>query len=487
MKRRTLRSASLAVSVLLLQACAVGPDIVAPQSDVADGFVQAGAGDYSTAAPQTAFWQRFDDAGLSALITQALSRNHDLRIALANLNAARALLRQSRLDLAPTVTAQAGYVDTLSSADQRSGDRAARSSELYSGSFDAIWELDLFGRLRRNLEAGHAIEQARLADLHDLQISIAAEVARNYFELRGNQLELAVAQRNADNQRQTLSLAQARYTAGSGTEFDLARAQAQLSTTLAGLPPIRTRVAAAQHRLAVLVGQTPEDAPTVEAQELPPLPRVVAVGQPQDLLRRRGDVRAAEQRLAAATARIGVATADLFPRVQLIGEIGFAVEDLDDAGRSRGETHSFGPSISWAAFDLGRVKARIAQSEAQADAALAGYEKTVLLALEETENALTAYANARRELDHLDASVEAGARAVALAHVRFDNGASGFLDVLDAERVQLEAEARLARSRTAAATRLIALYKSLGGDWTTPDATATAQAAPETKPPRSPT
>lgn len=457
-----------ATAAALLAGCAVGPDVVAPSTSVAADYAASVEPAYASDAQLVQFWERFDDPALGALIEQALAANHDLRIALANLNEARALLRQSRLELAPIVTAGAGYTEALASADQAAGDRDARSSELYGAGFDAVWELDLFGRLRRNLEAGRATELARRADLHDVQLSVVAEVARNYFELRGGELELAVARRNADNQRQTLGLAQARFDAGSGTEFDLARAQAQLSSTLAILPAIQTRVAAARNRLAVLTGRAPEAAQSIpETDAMPPLPRLVQVGKPEHLLRRRPDIRAAESRLAAATARIGVATADLFPRVQLIGEIGFAVADLDDAGHSPGETYAFGPSISWAAFDLGRVHARIQQSEAQADGALAVYERTVLLALEETENALVAYANARRELDHLAGGVEAGARAVALAHVRFDNGATGFLDVLDAERTQLEAEARLAQARTVAATRLIALYKSLGGDWET--------------------
>lgn len=455
-----------AVAAALLAGCAVGPEVVAPSTPVAADYAAAIDPAYASNERLGQFWQRFDDPALQALIAQALAANHDLRIALARLNEARALLRQSRLELAPIVSAAGGYTETLASADQAPGDRAARTSELYGAGFDAVWELDLFGRLRRSIEAGRATEAARQADLHDVQLSVAAEVARSYFELRGGELELSVAQRNADNQRQTLALAQARFDAGSGNEFDLTRAQAQLSATLSTLPAIQTRIAAARNRLAVLSGRAPQAAPALaDAAALPPLPRLLQVGRPEDLLRRRADIRAAEARLAAATARIGIATADLFPRVQIVGEIGFAVADLDDAGDSAGATYRFGPSIRWAAFDLGRVRARIAQTEAQADGALAVYERTVLRALEETENALVAYANARRELDHLAAGVDAGARAVALAHVRFDNGATGFLDVLDAERTQLEAEARLAQARTATATRLIALYKSLGGDW----------------------
>jgi multidrug efflux system outer membrane protein len=229
--------------------------------------------------------------------------------------------------------------------------------------------------------------------------------------------------------------------------------------------------------LSVLVGRAPN---TLRKQlrppvALPPLPRLVHIGTPADLLRRRPDIRAAERRLAAATARIGLVTAGLFPRVSFSGEIGFVADGLDRAGEYATKTYSYGPGIHWAAFDLGRVQARIGQAEAQADGSLAGYEQTVLRALEETENALVSYGHARRQLGYLRASADASNRAAALAHARFEAGSSDFLDVLDAERTQLEADARLAQTRTGVATSLVALYKSLGGSWET-DGRGTASA-----------
>lgn len=259
----------------------------------------------------------------------------------------------------------------------------------------------------------------------------------------------------------------ARLDAGRGTEFDELRARSQLLTTQATIPQFETAVAVAIHRISVLVGQTPDALETAltSARELPALPRLTAIGNPAQLLRRRPDIRVAERRLAAATARIGVATAELFPVVSFNGEIGFAVNDVDDAGSSVGETWGYGPSIRWAALDLGHVRARIDQSRARADGALAGYEKAVLGALEETENSLVAYGRNRQRLDLLSETVKASERAAQLAQLRYDGGASDFLDVLDAQRAQLEAEDRFVQARREAATSLVALYKSLGGGW----------------------
>lgn len=468
------RKTAAALLTALLAACAVGPDYRQPDAPAAAAGagtamnVAATDGVYDAANPQLQFWTLFSDAELSALVDRALGANHDLRIALANLNQARALRRETRFDYLPTITAQGGYTQALQSADQAPGfDRDQRDNGIYNGSFDAYWELDLFGRVRRANESAKAGEEALAANLHDAQISVAAEVARNYFELRGAQERLAVARRNAANQTETVRYAEARFDAGGGTEFDVSRARAQLSTTLAAIPVIETTVENTIHRLSVLTGQVPTALQTElrPAVALPELPRVTSIGRPEDLLRRRADVRSAERRLAASTADIGVATADLFPRVTFTGEVGFAVKDLDDAGHSVGETWGYGPGISWAALDLGRVKARIDQTRARRDGSLALYEQTVLRALEETENTLVAYGRSREQLDHLRDSVTASDRAAELARIRYEGGASSFLDVLDAERSQLEAQDHLVQARTGSATGLIALYKALGGGW----------------------
>lgn len=467
--RRPL-TALLAGVALLLGACAVGPDYRPPAAPAAPATFDAGADTalYDSAAPAAAFWPAFGDAELDALEARALAANHDLRIALASLNQARALRREVFFDYLPTVSAQAGYTKALQSADQAPGyGRDARESELYDAGFDAFWELDLFGRVRRENEASRANEAALAADLRAAQLSVAAEVARTYFELRGAQARYAVARRNADNQLGTLRYTEARLSYGRGTELDQQRARAQLATTRSRVPDLQIAISSATHRLAVLCGLPPDALQDELAApaELPPLPRVVAIGKPEDLLRRRPDVASAERTLAAATAGIGVRTADLFPRVSFAGEVGFSVAHLGSVGDGGSETYGFGPSISWAAFDLGRVRARIAQSRAQADGALARYQQSVLRALEETSNTLVAYGQNRRKLDLLDDGAQASGRAVQLARVRFEAGAADFIDVLDAERSQLEAEDRLAAARTDTATSLIALYKSLGGGW----------------------
>ncbi len=480
--------------VALLAACAVGPDYRepdAPKSAASAGFSGAAQRDeFSTAAPATAFWTVFGDAQLTALVDKSLAANHDLRIALANLNQARALRREARFDYLPTVTAQGGYTQALTSQGQFRGfDRDLRETEITSGGFDAFWELDFFGRVRRANQASAANEQALAATLSDAQVSVAAEVARSYFELRGTQERRDVAARNADNQLETVKLAKARLDAGRGTDFDVSRAQAQLSTTLSALPLLEATIENSIHRLSVLTGQTPDalQGALRPVAALPELPRLAAIGTPSDLLRRRADVRAAERRLASSTAQIGVATADLFPRVTFSGEVGFAAANPSDIGHSSSETWSYGPGISWAAFDLGRVNARIDQTEAARDGSLARYEQTVLRALEETENALVSYSRSRQQLDYLRDSVTASDRAVELASARYDGGASDFLDVLDAQRAQLEAQDRLSAARTSTGTNLIALYKALGGGWTQDEAAraTTARAGSVDEPLRS--
>jgi multidrug efflux system outer membrane protein len=292
-------------------------------------------------------------------------------------------------------------------------------------------------------------------------------VARNYFELRGAQNQLAVARHNAENQRQTLDLTHALLDAGRGTELDVARAEAQLNATLAIIPPLETTINRALYRLGVLIGQ----APTALVEELsaplplPGLPELVALGQPADLLRRRPDIRVAERNLAAATARVGVATADLFPRVTLFGSIGVDVSSFVGLWTGGGDTFAIGPSIFWAAFDLGRVRARITAADARTEAALAQYEQRVLLALEETENSLVDFNRQQARRDLLGASALASEKAAALARLRYQSGVADFLTVLDAERTLLAAQDLLAVSETRTATALITVYKALGGGW----------------------
>lgn len=457
------------VLAAVLAACAVGPDYQPPDAPAgAASFANAAHGEFSGKSVDRAWWEQFRDRRLSRLEEQALRNNKDLKAAEANVREARALYLESGLDLLPTVTARASYNEQKRSvAALNNRTFVPRELKLYSTGFDAFWEIDLFGRVRRNVEARSAGTEAEEASYRDLMVSLIAEVARNYFVLRGLQNQLAVSHKNADAQEKTLQLTEVRLQAGRGTELDTSRARAQLDSTRATIPRIQTGIRQAIHRLGVLTGQVP-GALTQEllpAEPLPGVPAVIHIGNPMDLLRRRPDIRLAERDLAGATAQIGVATADLFPRVTFVGTIALEGRTLGAIGGAGSDSYSAGPRITWAALDLGRVYARIKAADARAEATLAQYQQTVLNALEETENALVAYNQQRLERDLLAQAAQASQRAHELAHLRFRDGITDFLTVLDAELRLLQDQERLAASETQTATALVALYKSLGGGW----------------------
>jgi outer membrane protein, multidrug efflux system len=471
-RRRGLTFATLIALIALatlaaaLTGCAVGPNYAKPATAVTPQFVEAPAGGYSAEDAQAKFWTQFGDPTLDQLIDEALAANHDLRIALAHLVEARADRHHSQFDLAPTVTASGGYTkERFPAVSSPTG--GTFNQQFYDAGFDAFWELDFFGRIRRNIEAQGAQVEGAEAGLRDAQVSVTAEVARTYFELRGEQARFAVAWRNVENQRATLQLTQARLDAGRGTELDTARAQAQLSATLTTIGPLEAAIARSIHRLSVLTGQQPGalHERLAPPRELPALPQMTAIGDPAGLLRRRPDIRVAERQLASSTALVGVAIADLFPKVTFTGSFSYAATTPGQLGTEASRGYTIAPGITWAAFDLGRVRAEIASSRARADAALAGYEQTVLRALEETEDALITHARTRDSLGDAAAAAAASQTAARIARTRYEGGAADFLDVLDAERTQLADEDRLAQSRTDAATSLVAVYKALGGGW----------------------
>ena len=466
---RRLTRPLTALLAALLAGCTVGPDYHEPATPAVQQFVSAEPARYTTQDGDLAtFWTGFGDATLDRLVGDALLGNYDLHIALARLNEARALHGSARLDLGPIITAGAGYVNQQLPQARAGGE--PRNTEGYDAGFDAFWELDFFGRNRRALEASRAGMQAAEANLQDAQVSVVAELTRSYFELRGNQQRLEVAQRNVANQADTLEVTRARLEGGTGTELDTSRASAQLSATRASIPPLEAAVARAIHRIGVLTGREPGAlrAELALPADLPRVPELVAVGDPAQLLRRRPDIRVSERELAAATARIGVAVADLFPRVTFTGSLGYAASSFGGLGESGSTTRLIAPGISWAALDLGHVRAAIAAARARGDGALATYEQTVLRALQETEDALVTHARARDQLLELAAAAGASQTAARLARLRYENGAVDFLQVLDAERSQLQAEDSLAQSRADAATSLVAVYKALGGGWNAP-------------------
>lgn len=483
---RNWKLPAIAVLAASIAACTVGPDHVRPEMKAPARFASEAQPDPAAAADEPAspaadaeFWNGFNDPLLSRLVEQALVSNHDLRIALANIDRANALLGGTKFDALPTVTANADARDTRASADQLPGTgRDGRDMKSYGVGVGASWELDLFGRIRRGIEAQSAQAGASAADLAAAQVVVAADVASTYAELRGLQERLRVARDNEKNQLDTLRLVEVRFGAGRGTEFDTSRATAQLETTRARIPAFESAVAIAMHRIAVLTGQAPDAliAELQPEQPLPALPARINAGTPGELLRRRPDVAAAEQRLHAATARIGVATADLFPRFTLGGLLGSQAIDASALFERDSETRLVALGIDWSFLDRGRVRARIAASQAGASGELARYEQSVLHALEDAENALTRYAHARVEDAHLQRAAESSRRAAELARTRFDAGTTDLFEVLDAERTRLQSQDALAAARTQSVTGAIAVYRALAGGWPTrlPDRRAIA-------------
>lgn len=448
--------------------CTVGPDYTRPETDLEPEFNSADDRFYSTANIEVDWWRNLNDATLNQLIDQAVENNHDLRIAEANINAARAFLREVEYEKYPIVTSGGGITrEEASEARSQGAPGFDRTNTFYDVGLDAVWELDFFGRVQRSVEALSADYEAAQANQRNVYVIVIAEVARTYLELRGAQYRLRVAKENAENQQGTYELTRSITEGGLGTNLDIVRAQAQLETTLSSIPVLETEVMRTIHRLGVLVGEEPGALYTrlSDPESLPAFPELVNIGHPSELLRRRPDIQTAERNLAAATARIGVTTADLFPRVSLSGSVGYLATKFSGLGESDFRTTSFGPFLTWPAFDLGRVRARIRAADASAEGLLAAYEQTVLIALEETENALVQFARTRQRQAHLQIAAQATAEAVELARIRYSNGVDNFLNVLDAERQLLELQDQLAQSETETGQALIALYKALGGGW----------------------
>ncbi|WP_313344109.1 efflux transporter outer membrane subunit [Stenotrophomonas sp.] len=457
-----IRVLTVAVASALLAGCvSVGPNYQAPpaQPVVLQG---AAAPVFSTTSPVASWWAQFDDPVLEQLVHDALGDNLDLRIAMSRVREARAVFVEQRLDQLPHVTSGGSY-DRRKQPDLTAGGERV-FSETYQLGFDAGWELDLFGRQRRAAEAARADLGAEQDNLADAQVTVAAEVARNYFELRGTQKRLEVAKRTLVNLRDTQKLTETRWELGAGSELDVQSSRARLKAIEADIPLLEVAEVQSRHRLAVLLGQRPDalDA-LLEPRDAAPYAKALPLGDTTDLLRQRADVRVAERRLAAATARVGVATADLFPRISLSGFVGFLSGDASGLVNGSNKAWSVTPSISWAAFDFGTVKARLRASKAQADGAAAEYEKAVLLALEDTENALTRYAKQQARLAIVAEQAQAARRAEQLAQIRYREGSEDFLTLLDAQRTQLAADDALAAAESTVNVSVVGVYKALGG------------------------
>jgi len=476
---KILRIASVVALLSLWSGCALGPRYRAPNPAMPDEWSEIGKGEKSAASRDISrWWTTFNDPVLDTLVERANRSNLDLRVAEARIREARAARGIAAADRLPSIDASASYMRSERSESvppflSGSGGSGVgnifgdRVQDLFQAGFDAGWEIDVFGGVRRNVEAATAEVEAAVENRRDVLVTLLAETARNYVELRGVQLRLAILKGNLEAERETLKLTRVRFAAGLASDLDVARAEALVSTTQARIPVLETSAKRAIHRIGVLLGEHPGSLVPELTKEAPiPLhPPGVPVGLPSDLLRRRPDIRRAERELAAATARIGAATADLFPRFSLTGSFGGSSVTLGDLVAGAGRTWGFGPAVRWPIFAGGKIRANIRVQNARQEQALALYEKTVLTSMEEVENALVAYSREQDRRLLLAKSVEANRRAADLADSRYSAGLEDFISVLDTLRSLYESQDRLAQSEQAVEVDVIGLYKALGGGW----------------------
>ncbi|MCO3577601.1 TolC family protein [Pseudomonas aeruginosa] len=431
--RSGLASALGLFSLLALSACTVGPDYRTP--DTAAAKIDATASKpYDRSRFESLWWKQFDDPTLNQLVEQSLSGNRDLRVAFARLRAARALRDDVANDRFPVVTSRASA--DIGKGQQPGVTEDRVNSERYDLGLDSAWELELFGRIRRQLESSDALSEAAEADLQQLQVSLIAELVDAYGQLRGAQLREKIALSNLENQKESRQLTEQLRDAGVGAELDVLRADARLAATAASVPQLQAEAERARHRIATLLGQRPEELTVdLSPRDLPAITKALPIGDPGELLRRRPDIRAAERGRGS------------------------------QIGSSAARAWSVGPSISWAAFDLGSVRARLRGAKADADAALASYEQQVLLALEESANAFSDYGKRQERLVSLVRQSEASRAAAQQAAIRYREGTTDFLVLLDAEREQLSAEDAQAQAEVELYRGIVAIYRSLGGGW----------------------
>jgi NodT family efflux transporter outer membrane factor (OMF) lipoprotein len=470
--------------VASLTACAVGPSYRTPKADEPPSFAakidakSPGSGAQPTApSPDLATWWRaLNDEELNSLVDRAVKSNLDLEIALDRLQQARTYESVVVGYALPEVDASAAAGrGTGSDLTKGRADTALRSADTGSGltqintiaGFDAVWELDLFGKFRREFEAARADTAAARAARYDVLTSVVANVVRAYVDLRGFQVRAGILHKASDVLRESLRIVTIRYERGITNELDVALATRELATLEAEIAPVEAEVNAAQYTLAVLVGEYPE----TMVQELskpdliPSMPAPSAPGVPVDLLKRRPDIQVAERELAAATARIGVATANLFPQVALVGSIGSQGQGWGTTPSVSKHIWSFGPGAVWPLLDFGALDAEVDIAQLAARASLVNYRKTILNAVQQVDTSLDAYQAQEIRMENLSTAMVAGQRAVDLATSRYNRGLTDFLNVVDAERQFYDLQEQYAEAQVAQGEQFVQLYKSLGGGW----------------------
>ncbi|MBM4293752.1 MAG: efflux transporter outer membrane subunit [Deltaproteobacteria bacterium] len=476
------RKLLICLMILALAGCAVGPDFQPPEPKAPEGWhslAKPGPAQASLTTPRPVnlvdWWQAFNDPVLTSLMQMALSANLDLKLAEARIRQARATRGTVASGFYPAIDATAFYrrsksgsgsLNPAGGGGQPSVGAVGGERSLFQIGLDAAWEIDIFGGVRRGIEAADADIRAAVEDRRDVLVTLAGEVGTNYLNLRGLQQEIAIARKNLESQKKTADITRRRFEAGYVSRLDLANADAQVATTESQIPRLESSAQAAIYTIGVLLGKEP----AVLAKELaihgpiPPNPPEVPVGLPSDILRRRPDIRRAEAQLHAATARIGVAVADLFPRFSLTGSFGASGSKLSllDA---RGSFWSYGPSVTWPIFDAGRIRWNIKVQDALQEQALLTYEKTVLTALKDVETALVAHAKEQEQRKSLAEAVTNNRQAVDLSMKLYLVGKTDFLNVLNAQRSLFVTEVALAQSTRNLGANLVALYKALGGGW----------------------
>ncbi len=449
-----------------LTGCMVGPEYKKPELTLPEQFDQAPAGQ-DALSKENALWSAFNDPALNALIARAQQQNKSVLQAAARLQETRALRGLYFYSWFPTITAAASEERSRASNRDPFIPSGTGIKDTYRAGFDASWEIDLFGGTRQQKNAITSESKASAYQLKGAQLSVSAEVAQAFFALRGAQQRLAIQNQNIENLQQTDRVLAARLKEGRGSALEVAQNRTLILQVEAQLPVIEAEIVRQEQRLGVLTVQSVAALrETLQmSKAMPTLPALQAIGTPEQWVRRRPDILAAEQQFAAANARVGEKVSDYFPKLNLFGSFGWTAQGFGDLGDSSAERWSYGPSLSWSFLNVGRVRQNVKAAEARADAAAAAYQETVLLALEDTENALAQYRASNQSVQQLQQAAEQSRKARDLARLRYETGATDFLTLLDAERTLLAVEDAGSQAGTAQATSLALVYKALGGDF----------------------
>ena len=477
----TRRAVVLVAVGLAAAGCMVGPnyrrpDVVTPPSfgELAPTAPPAGRSDAVGDGTPTAWWTTFDDQLLTSLITRTVQANLTLQQAEARVREARAQRRIAAADLWPQVAATGEYSRNRTSKNGVSPGGAGRVFNLFQAGFDANWEIDVFGGIRRSVEAANASLEAAVDDRNAVLVSLMAEVGLEYVTYRSLQQRIALANQNVKAQQGTLDLTRRLFNAGLAPELDVQRAAAQVATTASTIPLLQQQASQAMHALGILIAQPPM-ALQEELAAVGPIPRPpaqVAVGLPSELLLRRPDVARSERQLASQTAEIGVAARDLFPRFFITGAASLQSVRASDFFDWQSRALSIAPSVSWPVFQGGRIRANIELQTAAQQELLAAYQAVVLQAFQDVEDALVAFSHEQATRAQLEDAVRANQRAAELARNLYAQGLTDFLTVLVAEQSVFTSQDTLAQTERDVALELVALYKAVGGGW---EASATAR------------